>query len=876
MATCSIPVRGEHGTGLTIRYHVMIKNLFKYWTLQVFNPGAVIKDKYASFQSLLEKDKNAHELMAELEEIYYDQMPVDFNVIEDKYTQFSAAVGGMIADLFKICPGQYTALKTVHHKFDQYVRFMLVAERGATDPPYVVALDHRQALDESLVGGKAANLARASQDLQLPVPAGFAITTRAFHRLLAFNDLDGLIAARLASLDIYSGRSLADVSDEICRAIREATVPVDVRDAIKAAMAGLQDKLNYAARLAVRSSAKGEDSKTSFAGQYQTVLNVGEPEMVNAYKQVLASKYSPPALVYRINYGLSDREVPMAVLVVEMIAAAASGVMVTREPAETTDNRLSIHAVWGLGQPLVDGQSVPAVYQAAKTDPPVVVFQRPHHQTEQRVFDPDQGLLTRALDEVEKQKVPIEESTALKLTEWGQLLESHFGRTQDVEWCLSDDNRLVLLQTRPFYAEPTHQASGRLTCTFDPVDNAVLVSGGQTAAAGIAAGKTVAITGIDDLANVPDGSVLVTRSIPPDFAAAVNRLHAVVAEAGSCAGHFASVAREFGIPTIVNAADALRALPEGIDVTVDAENGTVYRGVVQAMVDSPCARRNLLADSPFMKRLGAVMSFISTLELVDPGSVNFAPEGCRSHHDIVRFVHEKAVAAMFQLSNIRLRKVGGSRKLTIGIPMLFYAIDVGGGLTEGASDQPRVGLTDIASVPLRALFKGLTHPDIQWGAFSHFDWAAHDKVVMSGGSINPDSAMFASHVIISDCYANLNLRFGYHFVVLDTVCTDEEADNYILLRFSGGGADIEKRRLRAAFLGRIFERLGFEVTRKSDLIDAKYGTAGKTEIAHTLDMVGRLLGATRLMDMYLKDETMVDAYADEFMQGRYHFSSVDL
>jgi pyruvate,water dikinase len=92
------------------------------------------------------------------------------------------------------------------------------------------------------------------------------------------------------------------------------------------------------------------------------------------------------------------------------------------------------------------------------------------------------------------------------------------------------------------------------------------------------------------------------------------------------------------------------------------------------------------------------------------------------------------------------------------------------------------------------------------------------------------------------------------------------------LRFSGGGADIEKRRLRAAFLGRIFERLGFEVTRKSDLIDAKYGTAGKTEIAHTLDMVGRLLGATRLMDMYLKDETMVDAYADEFMQGRYHFS----
>ena len=107
----------------------MIKNLFKYWTLQVFNPGAVIKDKYVSFQSLLEKDKHAHELMAELEEIYYDQMPVDFNVIEDKYRQFSNAVGDMIADLFKICPGKYTALNTFHKKFDDYVRFMLVSER---------------------------------------------------------------------------------------------------------------------------------------------------------------------------------------------------------------------------------------------------------------------------------------------------------------------------------------------------------------------------------------------------------------------------------------------------------------------------------------------------------------------------------------------------------------------------------------------------------------------------------------------------------------------------------------------------------------------------------------------------------------------------
>lgn len=85
------------------------------------------------------------------------------------------------------------------------------------------------------------------------------------------------------------------------------------------------------------------------------------------------------------------------------------------------------------------------------------------------------------------------------------------------------------------------------------------------------------------------------------------------------------------------------------------------------------------------------------------------------------------------------------------------------------------------------------------GASSHFDWASHDKVVMSSGYISPNSAMFASHAIVSDTYANLNLRFGYHFVVLDAVCGDNRKDSYILLRFSGGGAEIEKRRLRAVF-----------------------------------------------------------------------------
>lgn len=854
----------------------MIKNLFTYWTLQLFKPGAVIREKYTAFQSLLEKDKQAHEKMAELEEIYYGQMPVDLNVVEAKYREFADAVGGMIAYLARIAPGKYPSLGRFHKRFDDYVRFMLGPPKKPVEPPYVLDLSQRQARDASLVGGKAAKLAWVSQSVGLPVPAGFAITTRAFHRLIEFNDLESLVDDALAGLDIHRPASLNEVSDRIGRAIRQAAVPREVADAVHSAVERLQASCCFTQRFAVRSSAVAEDTKSSFAGQYKTVLNVQAADIVDAYKNVLASKYAPPALVYRINYGLADRETPMAVLVVEMIDAMASGVLYTGQPADRSGGRLLIHTIWGQGQALVDGKTVPAVFRVAATDPPTLVARHPHRQTQQQVFDPDQGLVACPLSDKQADNPPIGESTALSLARWGMSLEDRLGEPQDVEWCLTPDRQPVLLQTRPFHAASDHAIGGRPVCSFEEVENEVLVADGETAAGGIAAGKTIRIGQLEDITRMPEGSVVVTRNIPPDFAVAVNRLNAVVAEAGSFAGHFASVAREFGIPTLVNAEGALDNLPEGIDVTVNAETGTVYRGVVESMVESPCARRNLLVDSPFMKRLGAVMSFISALELVDPQSDNFTPEGCRSHHDILRFVHQKAVDAMFQLSNIRLRKVGGSRKLKFGIPMLIYVIDVGGGFTEGVGEQLELDSTHIASQPLRALIGGLTHPDIRWGHFSHFDWESYDKVTLSGGSANPDSVMFASHAIISDRYANLNLRFGYHFVILDTVCSPEETDNYILLRFSGGGADIEKRQLRAVFLSRVFKRLGFDVTRKIDLIDARYAGDSQANTARTLDRVGRLLGATRLMDMYLKDQSMVDAYVDEFMQGRYHFSSVDL
>jgi len=71
---------------------IPLTNLFKCLTYQVFSPGTVLREKYEAFKSLLRHDKGPHELMAELEDIYYNQIKVDFKVIEDKYNELSRSV----------------------------------------------------------------------------------------------------------------------------------------------------------------------------------------------------------------------------------------------------------------------------------------------------------------------------------------------------------------------------------------------------------------------------------------------------------------------------------------------------------------------------------------------------------------------------------------------------------------------------------------------------------------------------------------------------------------------------------------------------------------------------------------------------------------
>ncbi len=852
---------------------MLLKNLFKYWTYQAFSPGTVLREKYEAFKSLLAHDKCAHEVMAEIEEIYYNQIRVDLQVIVKKYDRLAESVSGIVEDLSKMCPSRYLNLKDYFKKFDFYIRFMLAPPEVNFFPPFTVHLEEIPSDGRLLVGGKALHLSVIKTDLGLPTPSGFVITTNAFFYLVEYNDLRKLIDEKLADLDIHSIPSLDHTSDDLVALIMNCRIPPDIENAVLNAFKTYQWTKNRDIRIAMRSSAVCEDEQSSFAGQYLTVLNVKEQDIMDAYKKIIASKYSPEALYYRINYGLSDIETPMAVLVLEMVDATSSGVIYTRDIDDPTSNYLTIHSVWGLGESLVRGEVSPDIITVSKEENPTIVMEKTGGKHKQMILAQDGSTEVVSIHDNKRQICSIGRDSVLTLTSWGTSLESFYKEPQDIEWCKNHSGRLFILQSRPLKIKKVHTPLEE--CTFDHIKNAVLVSGGETASSGVGAGRVFKIDRKSDLENLPKGAVLVAKNASPYYVTVMDKLTAVVTDTGSAAGHFVSVAREFGVPTLVNTEVATASLFSGREVTVHADRKIVYNGIVSSLIESPCSKRDLFSNSPFMRKLRYVISFVSPLKLVDPASNSFTPEQCRSLHDIIRFSHEKAIQEMFFMGDRKGGRKKGAKKLISKIPMLFYVLDVGGGVDHKRTSEKEVSMDAIISAPMKAVFSGLSHPDIHWSEFTHFDWEEYDKIVMSGGIISADSARFGSYAVLSSDYLNLNLRFGYHFVILDTICGDKADENHILFRFSGGGGDSYGKSLRAGFIGGVLERLGFMVDIKGDLVDAQFKVGNQEAILEKLDMVGRLLGATRLMDMYLKDASKTRSFVDNFMNGRYHFSSIE-
>ncbi len=847
-----------------------LNTLFRYLTINILSPGTVLKEKYEAFKLLLEMDQKAHEFMVDIEDIYYRHRRVDQACVEVKYESLSRAVATMVECLYRMSPPGYGNLRDYFRKIDISIRFILSPGKKDESPPYAITIDKLDEERQKLAGGKGGNLATLTRRLRLPCPRGFVITTNAFYRFMAYNGLEDRIRDHLARLDISKTACLEATSAKIMGLIRASRVPPDVEVEISSIIHSLWDSGRRETRLAVRSSAVAEDTNSSFAGQYLTLLNVKPENCIWAYKEILASKYLPTALCYRIHYGLSDAETPMAVLVFETIDSMSSGVIYTMDLDGRRKDILVINSIWGMGELLVGGRTSADIFRFRKVRPPELLSANPGHKPVKMICGRSEDLEIVRVREDQQRALSLSEDDAMRLASWAMDTEEHYGRAQDMEWCQDHQGRLFILQARPLNIDGEDERKAPAPAD---IPNEVLLSGGHPASPGTGFGKVFRLNRLSDLELVPSGVILVAREAPPYFMAIMDRINAIVTDLGSTESHLASVAREFGIPLLVNTEKATSVLPDGQEVTVHADNRTVYRGKAEVLLDAVgTTKKNPFEQSPLMTRLKSMMGFVAQLRMIDPDSPDFVPESCRSLHDIIRFVHEKAVSEMFLTGGGRRGGTArGGKKLISDLPILFYVFDVGGGLVPGAENRKEVTIEDVLSNPMKAVWKGLTDPGIKWSEFEHFAWEDYDNIMLSGGVISRASPSLASFAIVSEDYLNLSIRFGYHFVIVDALCRRDFHGNYIMFRFNGGGGDISGRLLRARFLKEVLEQNGFKVETRGDLIDARIQEQPRGSICEKLIWVGRLLGATRLMDMYLKNPEDVSKYVSEFLNGKSYF-----
>ncbi len=272
----------------------------------------------------------------------------------------------------------------------------------------------------AVVGGKGAALGELSRIDGIAVPAGFCVTTDAFGRSLAGAPSieDGL--ARLSRLEPEDGEAIRALSAEIRRAIEGIAIPDDVALAITRALA----RLGEHAACAVRSSATAEDlPSASFAGQYDSYLNVVGPEAVLEHvSRCWASLFTERAVTYRLRNGFERRKVQMAVVVQQMVVPQAAGILFTADPVTSSRKVASVEASFGLGEALVSGLVNADTFKVR--DGEVVA----------RTIATRQPALMGA--------------QVVRLVQLGRRIEAHFGNPQDIEWCLAEDD-FWIVQSRP-------------------------------------------------------------------------------------------------------------------------------------------------------------------------------------------------------------------------------------------------------------------------------------------------------------------------------------------------------------------------------------------------------------------------------------------
>jgi pyruvate,water dikinase len=308
---------------------------------------------------------------------------------------------------------------------------------------YVASFQEIDQTQVAIVGGKAAHLGELSRIEGIRVPDGYCVTTDAFQWIMAEapsidDQLDRL--SRVAPDDREAIRAL---SAKLRGTLEAIAIPDDLAAAILHPLARLGEQ----AACAIRSSATAEDLPTaSFAGQQDTYLNVvGPAAILEHVRRCWASLFTERAVTYRLRNGFDHRKVRMAVVVQHMVFPQAAGILFTADPLTSHRKVATVEAIFGLGEALVSGLVNADVYQVRDGE---VIARAVATKRLAIHASPTGGTQEQPIEPARQDQPALTDAQVVRLAQLGRRIEAHFGRPQDIEWCLVDDD-FQIVQSRP-------------------------------------------------------------------------------------------------------------------------------------------------------------------------------------------------------------------------------------------------------------------------------------------------------------------------------------------------------------------------------------------------------------------------------------------
>jgi len=815
----------------------------------------VFQTRYHALRLLLAANTKALELMAAMERAARGRMTIGMSFVRSHCTAIGVSVFQMVRHLDTLAPDKYTLLFDRLGDIQGSIDRDIGTHPQSTEAPLVLPLDGVDQNHNDVAGPKMANLGEVANVVGMSVPSGFVITTAAYERLIAANDLQTEIDRLLLAHEAERLDELFALSSELQGLILSAEVPEDIAAAIDVAVEKIW-KPDAGTAFALRSSALGEDSAdASFAGQYQSLLNVRREHLIDSYLEVVASKYTPQAMQYRLGRGLRDNDVTMSVGCLEMVDARSGGVVYTGNPADRDDHNIYISSAWGLPKAIVDGRFASDLLVLERTKTLRISKHQIGNKEKQFVLDSVEGVERVEVPQNLRQKPSLSDEEATRIANLALRLETHFGAPVDVEWAITGGGVVMVLQCRPL-AQSVAVDLGSPPPGAPPP----LVTGGVNASPGAAAGPVHRVRRDSDALSCPDGAVLVLEQPLPRWAALLGRAAAVVSEEGGIAGHLATVARELGLPAVLGAG-CLDALVDGREVTVDATGGAVYPGRIESLLVSPEGPSTPLAETPVLRTLRDALRHIVPLNLLDPDGIDFTPSACRTLHDITRFCHEQAVREIFAFGTETEFPEFASKQLHHNVPMQWWVLDLGGGFKQPVSGR-YVHLEDIACKPMLALWDGLVA--VPWDGPPATSGRGLASILFEA-TANPALATpfkkpYAdrNYFIISEHFINLQSRFGFHFTNVEALAGSRPEENYLSFSFKGGAADVERRVARARFIGDLLAEQNFDIQVKEDVVVARRTGLERAKVEQGLGVVGYLLMHTRQLDMVMNEPAAVE------------------